>query len=168
LSKLVTIVSTMITQRAIRILIIITICLIVGFLSAIATQSSVSTWYPTLSKPVFTPPNWLFAPVWTVLYILMGTAAGMVWNKGYYHKWVKTALYHFGFQLILNASWSILFFGMHLVVPALLIIISLFILLLFTFKWFKVVKPIAAYLLLPYLIWVAYATALNFEIWRLN
>ena len=168
MSKLVTIVSTMITQRAIRILIIITICLIVGFLSAIATQSSVSAWYPTLSKPVFTPPNWLFAPVWTVLYILMGTAAGMVWNKGYYHKWVKTALYHFGFQLILNASWSILFFGMHLVVPALLIIISLFILLLFTFKWFKVVKPIAAYLLLPYLIWVAYATALNFEIWRLN
>ena len=168
MSKLVTIVSTMITQRAIRILIIITICLIVGFLSAIATQSSVSTWYPTLSKPVFTPPNWLFAPVWTVLYILMGTAAGMVWNKGYYHKWVKTALYHFGFQLILNASWSILFFGMHLVVPALLIIISLFILLLFTFKWFKAVKPIAAYLLLPYLIWVAYATALNFEIWRLN
>ena len=168
MSKLVTIVSTMITQRAIRILIIITICLIVGFLSAIATQSSVSTWYPTLSKPVFTPPNWLFAPVWTVLYILMGTAAGMVWNKGYYHKWVKTALYHFGFQLILNASWSILFFGMHLVVPALLIIISLFILLLFTFKWFKVVKPEAAYLLLPYLIWVAYATALNFEIWRLN
>ena len=118
--------STMITQRAIRILIMITICLIVGFLSAIATQSSVSTWYPTLTKPVFTPPNWLFAPVWTVLYILMGTAAGMVWNKGYYHKWVKTALYHFGFQLILNASWSILFFGMHLVVPALLIIISLF------------------------------------------
>ncbi len=168
MSKLVTIVSTMITQRAIRILIMITICLIVGFLSAIATQSSVSTWYPTLSKPVFTPPNWLFAPVWTVLYILMGTAAGMVWNKGYYHKWVKTALYHFGFQLILNASWSILFFGMHLVVPALLIIISLFILLLFTFKWFKVVKPEAAYLLLPYLIWVAYATALNFEIWRLN
>lgn len=168
MSKLVTIVSTMITQRAIRILIMITICLIVGFLSAIATQSSVSTWYPTLTKPVFTPPNWLFAPVWTVLYILMGTAAGMVWNKGYYHKWVKTALYHFGFQLILNASWSILFFGMHLVVPALLIIISLFILLLFTFKWFKVVKPEAAYLLLPYLIWVAYATALNFEIWRLN
>ena len=160
--------STMITQRAIRILIMITICLIVGFLSAIATQSSVSTWYPTLTKPVFTPPNWLFAPVWTVLYILMGTAAGMVWNKGYYHKWVKTALYHFGFQLILIASWSILFFGMHLVVPALLIIISLFILLLFTFKWFKVVKPEAAYLLLPYLIWVAYATALNFEIWRLN
>ncbi|HAX16446.1 MAG: TspO/MBR family protein [Bacteroidota bacterium] len=156
------------TQKTFHILIPITVCLLVGFLSAIATQSSVLTWYPQLAKPVFTPPNWLFAPVWTVLYILMGIAAGLVWNKGYYHKWVKTALYHFGFQLILNAAWSIVFFGMHLVLPALLIIISLLILLLFTFKWFKVVKPEAAYLLFPYIIWVAYASALNFEIWRLN
>jgi len=156
------------TQKTFHILIPITVCLLVGFLSAIATQSSVLTWYPQLAKPVFTPPNWLFAPVWTVLYILMGIAAGLVWNKGYYHKWVKTALYHFGFQLILNAAWSIVFFGMHLVLPALLIILSLLILLLFTFKWFKVVKPEAAYLLFPYIIWVAYASALNFEIWRLN
>lgn len=156
------------TQKTFHILIPITVCLLVGFLSAIATQSSVLTWYPQLAKPVFTPPNWLFAPLWTVLYILMGIAAGLVWNKGYYHKWVKTALYHFGFQLILNAAWSIVFFGMHLVLPALLIIISLLILLLFTFKWFKVVKPEAAYLLFPYIIWVAYASALNFEIWRLN
>ena len=156
------------TQKTFHILIPITVCLLVGFLSAIATQSSVLTWYPQLAKPVFTPPNWLFAPVWTVLYILMGIAAGLVLNKGYYHKWVKTALYHFGFQLILNAAWSIVFFGMHLVLPALLIIISLLILLLFTFKWFKVVKPEAAYLLFPYIIWVAYASALNFEIWRLN
>ncbi|RXG27313.1 TspO/MBR family protein [Leeuwenhoekiella palythoae] len=156
------------TQKTFHILIPITVCLLVGFLSAIATQSSVLTWYPQLAKPAFTAPNWLFAPVWTVLYILMGIAAGLVWNKGYYHKWVKTALYHFGFQLILNAAWSIVFFGMHLVLPALLIILSLLILLLFTFKWFKVVKPEAAYLLFPYIIWVAYASALNFEIWRLN
>ncbi|MEH6659492.1 TspO/MBR family protein [Leeuwenhoekiella marinoflava] len=158
----------MITQKALRILIPVTICLIVGFLGAIATQSSVNVWYPNLEKPFFTPPNWLFGPVWTLLYILMGVAAGMVWNKGFYHKWVKTALYHFGFQLILNASWSIIFFGLQLILPALLIISALLILLLFTFKWFKVVNPNAAYLFIPYIIWVAYATALNFEIWRLN
>ena len=158
----------MITQKALRILIPVTICLIVGFLGAIATQSSVNVWYPNLEKPFFTPPNRLFGPVWTLLYILMGVAAGMVWNKGFYHKWVKTALYHFGFQLILNASWSIIFFGLQLILPALLIISALLILLLFTFKWFKVVNPNAAYLFIPYIIWVAYATALNFEIWRLN
>ncbi|MFD2826363.1 TspO/MBR family protein [Leeuwenhoekiella polynyae] len=158
----------MITQKALRILIPVTICLIVGFLSAIATQSSVDVWYINLEKPFFTPPNWLFGPIWTLLYILMGVAAGMVWNKGFYHKWVKTALYHFGFQLILNASWSIFFFGLKLILPALIIILALIILLLFTFKWFKVVNPSAATLLIPYIIWVAYATALNFEIWRLN
>ena len=158
----------MITQKALRILIPVTICLIVGFLGAIATQSSVNEWYPNLEKPFFTPPNWLFGPVWTLLYILMGVAAGMVWNKGFYHKWVKTALYHFGFQLILNASWSIFFFGLQLILPALIIILALLILLFFTYRWFKVVNPSAAYLLIPYIIWVAYATALNFEIWRLN
>ncbi|RXG11707.1 TspO/MBR related protein [Leeuwenhoekiella aestuarii] len=158
----------MITQKALRILIPVTICLIVGFLDAIATQSSVDVWYINLEKPFFTPPNWLFGPIWTLLYILMGVAAGMVWNKGFYHKWVKTALYHFGFQLILNASWSIFFFGLKLILPALIIILALLILLLFTFKWFKVVNPSAATLLIPYIIWVAYATALNFEIWRLN
>ena len=158
----------MISKKAKRILIAITICLLIGFIGSVATQSSVQTWYPTLAKPFFTPPNWLFAPVWTILYIVMGIAAGLVWDGGFYHKWVKTALYHFGFQLLLNASWSIFFFGLQLVLPALLIIIGLFILLLFTFKWFKVVNNTAAYLLIPYILWVIYAAALNFEIWRLN
>ncbi|WP_028376530.1 TspO/MBR family protein [Leeuwenhoekiella sp. MAR_2009_132] len=151
-----------------RILIAVFICLAVGFIGAVATQSSVTTWYPTLTKPFFTPPNWLFAPVWTTLYILMGIAAGLVWDGGFYHKWVKTALYHFGFQLLLNAFWSIIFFGLHLIMPALLVITALLILLLFTYKWFRVVNVKAAFLLIPYIIWVCYATALNFEIWRLN
>ncbi|MGO4912719.1 TspO/MBR family protein [Leeuwenhoekiella sp. W20_SRS_FM14] len=151
-----------------RILIAVFICLAVGFIGAVATQSSVTTWYPTLTKPFFTPPNWLFAPVWTTLYILMGIAAGLVWDGGFYHKWVKTALYHFGFQLLLNAFWSIIFFGLHLILPALLVITALLILLLFTYKWFRVVNIKAAFLLIPYIIWVCYATALNFEIWRLN
>lgn len=158
----------MIKKRFTRIAICVSICLVVGFIAAMATQSSVHDWYVKLNKPIFNPPNWLFAPVWTILYILMGVAAGMVWNKGFYHKWVKTALYHFGIQLILNAFWSVIFFGLKLPLVALFIIIGLFILLLPTYKWFKVVDKRAAYLLLPYLIWVAFAAVLNFEIWRLN
>ena len=139
-----------------------------GFLSGFATQSSVNDWYLTLNKPFFNPPNWVFAPVWSVLYILMGVAAGLVWAKGYYHIWVKTALYHFVFQLLLNALWSIVFFGLKNPFGALLIIIALNVLLAFTFKWFKVVKPRAAYLLLPYMTWVGFASLLNGAIWYLN
>ncbi len=143
-------------------------CLLVGFLSSFATQSSVNSWYLTLNKPSFNPPNWVFAPVWTVLYILMGIAAGLVWAKGYYHLWVKTALYHFVFQLLLNALWSVVFFGLKNPFIALLIITGLNVLLLFTFKSFKVADTKAAYLLLPYMVWVGFATVLNFAIWYLN
>ncbi|MGB3776115.1 MAG: TspO/MBR family protein [Leeuwenhoekiella sp.] len=158
----------MIQKNAIRIAICISICLLVGIIAAISTQSSVHDWYITLNKPDFNPPNWIFAPVWTILYLLMGFAAGIVWNKGFYHKWVKTALYHFGIQLILNALWSVIFFGLRSPLPALFIIISLLVLLFFTYKWFKVVDTKAAYLLVPYILWIAFASALNFEIWRLN
>ena len=154
--------------RTQHILIVVALCIIVGTIGAIATQSSIAQWYPTLQKPFFNPPNWLFAPVWTVLYILMGIAAGRIWDKGFYHKWVKTALYHFGLQLILNASWSIVFFGLRVIFPALLIIITLFVLLIFTYRWFRVVDRTAAHLLIPYIAWVGFATLLNFEIWRLN
>ena len=150
------------------ILVSVAVCLLVGFLSGFATQSSVNDWYLTLNKPFFNPPNWVFAPVWSVLYILMGVAAGLVWAKGYYHIWVKTALYHFVFQLLLNALWSIVFFGLKNPFGALLIIIALNVLLAFTFKWFKVVKPRAAYLLLPYMTWVGFASLLNGAIWYLN
>lgn len=144
------------------------VCLFIGFLGALATQTSIGDWYIHLNKPSFNPPNWIFGPVWTLLYILMGIAAGIVWSKGFYHKWVKTALYHFGFQLMLNAFWSLLFFGLKEPFWALLDIIVLFVVLLFTIKWFKIVNNLAAYLLIPYAIWVAFAILLNFEIWRLN
>lgn len=146
----------------------ITICLVIGFLSSFATQSSVNDWYVGLNKPSFNPPNWIFAPVWTLLYILMGVAAGIVWAKGFYHIWVKTALYHFGFQLLLNAAWSIVFFGFRQPFWALIVILSLLILLLLTIKWFRVVSSLAALLLVPYLLWVCFATVLNYKIWELN
>ncbi len=144
------------------------VCLIIGFLSGFATQSSVTTWYLTLNKPSFNPPNYLFAPVWTVLYIMMGIAAGIVWSKGFYHVWVKTALYHFGFQLLFNALWSIVFFGFRNPFWALLVILALLVFILLTIKWFAVISKTAAYLLIPYLLWVCFATVLNYKIWELN
>lgn len=146
----------------------VAVCLTIGFLSSFATQSSVNDWYLQLNKPSFNPPNWIFAPVWTILYIMMGVAAGIVWAKGFYHIWVKTALYHFGIQLLFNALWSIIFFGFKNTFGALLVILTLLVLLTFTIKWFKVVSKTAAYLLIPYLLWVCFATALNYKIWELN
>lgn len=144
------------------------VCLLVGALSGFATQSSVDTWYATLNKPSFNPPNWIFAPVWTTLYILMGISAGIVWGHGYYHKWVKTALYFFGFQLLFNAAWSIVFFGLQRPMPALIILIVLLGLILLTIRWFNIVNRTAAYLLIPYLLWVLFAGILNFKIVQLN
>ncbi len=151
-----------------RIAVAVIVCLLVGALSGFATQSSVDTWYTTLNKPSFNPPNWIFAPVWTTLYILMGIAAGIVWGHGYYHKWVKTALYFFGFQLLFNASWSIIFFGLQSPLPALLILIILLGLILLTIRRFKIVSRTAAYLMVPYLLWVLFAGILNFKIVQLN
>jgi tryptophan-rich sensory protein len=150
------------------IIIAVSICLIIGFLSSFATQSSVNDWFVTLNKPSFNPPNWVFAPVWTILYIMMGVAAGIVWAKGFHHLWVKTALYHFCFQLLLNASWSIVFFGLKEPFWALLVILTLVVVLFQTMKWFKVVSTTAAFLLIPYFIWVCFATILNYKIWDLN
>ncbi len=146
----------------------ISICLLIGFMSGFATQSSISDWYLTLNKPSFNPPNEIFAPVWAVLYVLMGIAAGLVWQRGFYHKWVKTALYHFGFQLLLNGMWSIVFFGLRKPFYALFVIVALIVMIVLTMKWFKVVDKRAFYLMIPYLAWVLFATILNFSIWQLN
>ncbi len=155
-------------KRIVYITISVLICLAIGFLSSIATQSSVNDWYVTLNKPAFTPPNYLFAPVWTALYIMMGVAAGIVWSKGYHHIWVKTALYHFVFQLLLNALWSIVFFGLKNPFAGMVVILALLTMIILTIKWFKVISKPAALLLVPYVLWVAFASALNYKIWELN
>ena len=155
-------------KRILYIVISVSVCLLVGFLSGFATQSSVADWYTTLNKPFFNPPNWIFGPVWTVLYILMGIAAGLVWSKGWHHRWVKTALYHFGFQLIFNALWSVVFFGFRQPFWALLVILILLALILLTMKAFYVASKTASYLLIPYFLWVSFATLLNYKIWELN
>jgi len=155
-------------KRIIYITISVLVCLAIGFLSSIATQSSVNDWYVTLNKPSFTPPNYLFAPVWTALYIMMGVAAGIVWSKGYHHIWVKTALYHFVFQLLLNALWSIVFFGLKNPLAGMVVILALLTMIILTIKWFKVISKPAALLMIPYVLWVAFASALNYKIWELN
>lgn len=144
------------------------VCLLIGFLASTATELSIHDWYAGLEKPFFHPPTWILAPIWIVMYVTIGIAAGIVWSKGFYHKWVKVALYHFGFQLILNAFWPILFFGLQMPLFSLIDIIALFVMILLTYKWFKIVNETAAYLLIPYAIWILYAAALNFEVWRLN
>ncbi|MBT8209221.1 MAG: tryptophan-rich sensory protein [Eudoraea sp.] len=155
-------------KQAFYIAVAVGVCLLIGFLSGFATQSSVNDWYETLNKPGFTPPNWLFGPVWTLLYIMMGVSAGIVWSKGFYHKWVKTGLYHFGFQLLFNALWSVVFFGFQDPFWALLVILVLMMLILGTIRWFNVVSKVAAYLLIPYFLWVCFASLLNYRIWMLN
>jgi|TARA_E500000318_G_scaffold104892_1_gene111294 tryptophan-rich sensory protein len=155
-------------KRIVYITVSVLVCLAIGFLSSIATQSSVNDWYLTLNKPSFTPPNYLFAPVWTALYIMMGVAAGIVWSKGYHHIWVKTALYHFVFQLLLNALWSIVFFGLKNPLAGMVVILALLTMIILTIKWFKVISKPAALLLVPYVLWVAFASALNYKIWELN
>ena len=155
-------------KKLLKIVIAVLLCIFVGLLAGYITISSISDWYAALNKPNFNPPNWVFTPVWMVLYILMGISAGVVWSKGFYHKWVKTALYHFIFQLIFNAAWSIAFFGLRRPDYALVIIIILLVLIILTIKWFRVVNKTAALLLIPYLLWVSFAAILNYSIWQLN
>ena len=156
------------TRFITRVFLALCVCLFVGYIALLATQNGLGEWYTSLEKPAFHPPESIFGPIWALMYVLMGIAAGIVWSKGFYHKWVQTALYHFGFQLLLNAGWSLLFFGLHEPFWALLDITALFIVLLLSIKWFKIVSDTAAYLLIPYAVWVLFAAAINFEIWRLN
>ncbi|WP_309607978.1 TspO/MBR family protein [Flavobacterium sp.] len=156
-------------NKSVKIIISISVCVLVGFLSGFATQSSVKTWFLTVNKPFFNPPSWLFAPVWTVLYIMMGIAFGLIWSSNFKDKKVvKSAMIIFGIQLGLNALWSILFFGL---CNPLLAFIEILLLWLFIFETIKVFKPIdglASKLLYPYLAWVSFATILNGSIWWLN
>ncbi|MBT8185632.1 MAG: tryptophan-rich sensory protein [Eudoraea sp.] len=155
-------------NKILKIAIAIIICLVVGFLSSFATQSSVNDWYLSLNKPSFNPPNWIFAPVWSILYLTMGIAAGLVWAEGWHKEGVKVALYFFGFQLLFNGLWSVTFFGFRNPFWALLVILVLLALILRTIKSFRSINITSAYLLIPYFVWVSFATLLNYKIWELN
>lgn len=152
-----------------RILSAVVTCLVVGYFSGIVTRSAITTWYPTLIKPSFNPPNWVFAPVWSMLYIMMGIAAGLVWDRIDFEKeTVRKALQFFSIQLALNAMWSYLFFGMKNPMLAGVEIIILWLMIYETYFIFSKVNKISGYLLIPYLLWVGFATVLNASIWWLN
>ena len=156
-------------NKYLKILIFVVICLAVGYLSSIVTKSSVETWFPTLKKPSFNPPNWAFPVAWTTLYIFMGVAAGLIWDKIEIKKEeVQKALLFFFIQLALNALWSILFFGLKNPLLALVEIVLLWLMIYETFMKFNKIDKIAGYLFIPYLFWVTFAIILNANIWWLN
>ncbi len=146
----------------------IAVSLLTAFVGWVAISASYSPWYLNLDKSTFQAQDWVFAPVWILLLVNTGVAAGIVWNKGFYHKWVQVALYHYGFQLILTGFWFLVFFGLQQPLLAFLVSIALLVLLLLTIKWFKIVEDTAAYMMYPLVIWIIYIGILNFEIWRLN
>lgn len=146
---------------------LIVLCLGAGFIGSIATRHSVRTWYPTLRKPKGTPPSWVFGPVWTTLYVVMAIAAWLVWREVGWEIG-KPALILFLGQLALNVAWSGIFFGGRQPALALGEIVILWLAILCTALMFYYLLPVAGMLMLPYLMWVTYASYLNFGIWRLN
>lgn len=146
----------------------VAIPLLVGFLGSLLTTPSIDTWYAALNKPAFNPPNWIFGPVWTTLFILMGVALFLVLKEGRDNKYFKAACFSFGAQLFLNIYWSFLFFFAKEPSLAFWGIISLISMIVVNFYYFFQIKKSAAYLLIPYLAWVSFATILNYFIWILN
>lgn len=149
-------------------LICITICLIVEVSAGLITQTSVNTWYKTLIKPDFTPPKWLFAPVWTLLYLMMGFAWGHINAISSDSQITKKANLLFIIQLSFNVLWSIIYFGFNNIGYALADIILLWLVLILTIYEFFKISKLSGWLLIPYLLWSSYATVLNASIWYLN
>ena len=152
----------------IKAIVCILLCLSAGGIGSAFTASAIPAWYATLVKPSFSPPNWVFAPVWTLLYIMMGLAAAIVWQKGLQNPVVRTALVVFLIQLILNLIWSFLFFGLRSPLYGLVDILFLWTMILVTIAQFSKVSTLAAALLIPYILWVTFATGLNLGIFLLN
>ena len=156
------------TRTVIGLIVCLALPLAVGALGALGTMDGVRSWYPSLRRPSFAPPSWLFGPVWTTLYVMMGVASFLVWREGPARPEVRSALMLYAIQLVLNLAWSWLFFGFRQPLAALVDIIVLLALIAVTAQRFARVSRIAAVLLLPYLAWVAFATALNSGFWWLN
>ena len=149
-----------------KIIIAVIICIAVGGFSGFLTADAIQNWYLALNKPSWNPPNWLFAPVWTALYLMMGIAVGIVWAGN--HPTKNKALGLFVVQLVLNFFWSLIFFRWQSPVWAFVEIIMMWIAILLTILAFNKINKTTAYLMIPYLLWVSFASFLNFTIWQLN
>lgn len=144
------------------------ICQLAGIIGSVFTAPSIPTWYASLQKPLFAPPNWLFAPVWISLYLLMGLSLYIILSKDLRSRTVKIGLMLFAVQLALNSLWSVLFFGLQNPFYGLVGIIALWVFIFLTIYHFWKIDKKASYLLLPYLSWVSIASMLNYYIWVLN
>ena len=146
----------------------IVLCLAAGAIGSIFTTPAINSWYAQLIKPQFNPPNWIFGPVWTTLFILMGVALYLIWQKGLTKKENKLAFWIFVVHLFFNTLWSILFFGLKNPGLAFLEIIFLWLMIIYLIFLFCNIDKRAAYLLFPYFLWVSFAALLNYNIWQLN
>lgn len=154
--------------NTLRLIASIVICHMAGVFGSAFTTRAIPTWYATIRKPEFTPPNWVFAPVWLALYTLMGISLYLVWREHAGGAKHRSALMVFGIQLALNAIWSAAFFGLHSPLAGLVVISALLVVLGLTAARFVRVSRSAGLLLVPYMVWVAFATVLNASIWFLN
>lgn len=143
------------------------ICLLLGSASGLSTTSEISTWFTTINKPSWNPPNWIFGPMWTILYILMGCAVGRIWHLEP-SQMKKTAITFFIVQFALNLLWSPMFFGFHQITIALGIILILLLLIIITMRQFMRLDKVAGSMIIPYMLWVAFASFLNYTIMTLN
>jgi len=153
--------------QIIKLIISIALPLALGALAGLFTAQSIPEWFATLNKPSFNPPNWIFGPVWTTLYIIMGISFFLIWNQEM-SKERNLAILVFMLQLVFNIGWSFIFFYFNMIGFALIEIILLWISIAFTLVLFYKIKPIASYINIPYLLWVTFATVLNGSFYFLN
>lgn len=153
-------------HNSLKLIISLALPQLIGGLGAFFTITSVQSWFTTLAKPNWNPPSWLFGPVWTALYVLMGIACYLIWKSDHPQK--KPLLKLYIVQLILNGLWSPAFFGMESPFLGLLVIVPLWVAIVLCIVQFRKVSPLASGLMVPYLFWVTFATALNAAIFSLN
>ena len=154
-------------SNILRAIISIGVCLVVGAVSGLFTADAIPTWFTTIQKPSWNPPNWLFGPVWTTLYVLMGIAFFLVWRSPNSAD-KSRAMWAFGTQLVLNFFWSFIFFKQQNISGAFIEILFMLAAIVVTIVLFSKVNRTAAWLFAPYLAWVSFASFLNFTIWQLN
>lgn len=155
-------------KKLIKFVLSILFCQLAGIIGSIFTVPNINTWFIDLNKPLLNPPNWVFGPVWITLYILMGISLFIVWNKGLTDTFRKNAFSLFIIQLVFNSLWSIVFFGMHQLLLSVAVIIMLWLLIFVNIVHFGKISKAAAYLLIPYILWVSFASYLNISIYLLN
>lgn len=141
--------------------------LLAGFYGSLSTVQNITGWYATIVRPFWTPPNWVFMPVWTLLYVLMGSAVALVWTSKKGGKKLLPVGFFFA-HLVLNASWSVVFFGNHDPKPAFIIIVAMWLAIVTMMIWYWRFSRLATYLLVPYILWVSYASTLNLGVVLLN